>query len=95
MAGARACAGIGSSPTHVAVALKYDQKEMVSPVVLANAYDRFDQVAQMIKAMPPPFPLRAQEPPWVAPWRDGRRDGNAPRPDYAGLRLSGPSPGSA
>ncbi len=29
----------GSYPTHVAVALKYDRKEMASPVVLAKSYD--------------------------------------------------------
>jgi flagellar biosynthetic protein FlhB len=37
-----------ANPTHVAVALKYDQKEMASPVVLAKAYD---EVAQKIKAI--------------------------------------------
>jgi len=39
---------VGSDPTHVAVALKYDQKEMASPVVLAKGYD---EVAQKIKAI--------------------------------------------
>ncbi len=38
----------GSNPTRVAVALKYDQKEMASPVVLAKGYD---DVAQRIKAI--------------------------------------------
>ena len=37
-----------TNPTHVAVALKYDQKEMASPVVLAKGYD---EVAQKIKAI--------------------------------------------
>ena len=37
-----------TNPTHVAVALKYDQKEMASPVVLAKGYD---DVAQKIKAI--------------------------------------------
>ena len=35
----------GSNPTHV---VKYDQKEMASPVVLAKGYD---EVAQKIKAI--------------------------------------------
>ena len=35
-------------PTHVAVALKYDQGSMASPVVLAKGYD---EVAQKIKAI--------------------------------------------
>ena len=37
-----------TNPTHVAVALKYDQKEMASPVVLAKGYD---EVAQKIRAI--------------------------------------------
>ena len=39
---------LGSDPTHVAVALKYDQKEMASPVVLSKGYD---EVAQKIKTI--------------------------------------------
>jgi flagellar biosynthetic protein FlhB len=38
----------GSNSTHVDVALKHDQKEMASPVVLAKGYD---EVAQKIKAI--------------------------------------------
>ncbi len=37
-----------TNPTHVAVALKYDQGQMASPVVLAKGYD---EVAQRIKAI--------------------------------------------
>jgi flagellar biosynthetic protein FlhB len=40
--------GLITNPTHVAVALKYDQKEMASPIVLAKGYD---EVAQKIKAI--------------------------------------------
>jgi flagellar biosynthetic protein FlhB len=37
-----------TNPTHVAVAIKYDQLKMASPVVLAKGYD---EVAQRIKAI--------------------------------------------
>ena len=37
-----------TNPTHVAVALKYDQTQMASPAVLAKGYD---DVAQKIKAI--------------------------------------------
>ena len=42
----RAIGDLGTNPTHVAVALKYDQLKMAAPVVLAKGYD---SVAQQIK----------------------------------------------
>ena len=40
--------GLITNPTHVAVALKFDQGSMASPAVLAKGYD---EVAQKIKAI--------------------------------------------
>jgi flagellar biosynthetic protein FlhB len=43
-----AATSFGPNPTHVAVALKYDQANMAAPVVLAKGYD---EMAQKIKAI--------------------------------------------